>query len=86
MRTDQKTLGDMHLGEYEFSTQSKELMEIISVKLSQKLTDNPEWKIIIEGINFNAPKNSAFKVRVSKLVNYTCSYFDEKNLNLKVGY
>ena len=71
-----KTLGVMLPGEYEFSTQSKELMEIISGELSLKLQDSQEWKIIKEGLNFNVPKNSSFKVKVLKLVNYTCSYFE----------
>ena len=72
-----KTLGVMLPGEYEFSTQSKELMQIISGELNLKLTDNPEWKIIKGGMNFNVPKNSSFKVKVKKLVNYTCSYFEK---------
>ena len=72
-----KTLGVMLPGEYEFSTQSKELMEIISGELDIKLLDSPEWKIIRGGMNFDVPKNSSFKVKVKKLVNYTCSYFEE---------
>ena len=72
-----KTLGVMFPGEYEFKTQSKELMEIISGELNLKLRDDPEWKIIRGGMSFHAPKNSSFKVKVSKLINYTCSYFNE---------
>ena len=64
-------------GEYEFSTQSKELMEIISGELDIKLLDSPKWKIIRGCMNFDVPPNSSFKVRVKKLVNYTCSYFEE---------
>ena len=72
-----KTLGVMLPGEYEFNTQSKELMEIFTGELDLKLPDNPGWKIIKGGMNFNIPKNSSFKVKVSKLINYTCTYFDE---------
>ena len=72
-----KTLGVMLPGDYEFSTQSKELMEIFTGELNLKLPDNPGWKIIKGGMSFNIPKNSSFKVKVSKLINYTCSYFDE---------
>ena len=72
-----KTLGVMLPGEYEFSTQLKELIEICTGELNLKLLDNPEWKIIKGGMSFNVPKNSSFKVKVSKLINYTCTYFDE---------
>ncbi len=72
-----KTLGVMLPGEYDFSTQSKELMEIFTGELDLKLPDSLEWKIIKGGMSFHVPKNSYFKVKVSKLINYTCSYFDE---------
>ena len=72
-----KTLGVMLPGEYEFNTQSKELMEIFTGELALKLLDNPEWKIIKGGMSFYVTKNSSFKVKVSKLINYTCTYFDE---------
>ena len=71
-----KTLGVMLPGEYEFNTESKELMEIVSGKLNLKLKDDDDWKLITGGMNFNIPSNSSFKVKVLELVNYTCSYFD----------
>ena len=72
-----KTLGVMLPGEYEFNTESRELMEIISGKLNLKLKDDNDWKLISDGMDFNVPKNSSFKVKVLELVNYTCSYFDD---------
>ena len=72
-----KTLGVMLVGEYEFTTVSRELMEIISGKLNLKLKDDKEWKLIKNGMNFNIPKNSSFKLEVLELVNYTCSYFED---------
>ena len=72
-----KTLGVMLPGEYEFNTESRELMEIISGKLNLKLKDDNDLKLISDGMNFNVPKNSSFKVKVLELVNYTCSYFDD---------
>ena len=71
-----KTLGVMLPGRYEFNTESKEFMEIITGKLSLKLQNNEDWKLFNEGMNFNVPKNSSFNVEVLELVNYTCSYFD----------
>ena len=71
-----KTLGVMLPGEYEFNTESKELMEIVSGKLNLKLKDDDDQELIIDGMDFNVPINSSFKVKVLELVNYTCSYFD----------
>jgi len=72
-----KTLGVMLPGEYEFKTQSREVMEIITGKLNLKLEIDNDWKIIKEGIEFEIPKNSSFKVKVIELVNYACSYFND---------
>ena len=71
------TLGVMLPGEYEFNTESRELMEIISGKLNLKLKDDNDWQLISDGMDFNIPKNSSFKVKVLELVNYTCSYFND---------
>ena len=71
-----KTLGIMLVGEYEFNTVTRELMEIISGKVKLKLKGDKEWKLITNGMEFNIPKNSSFKLKVLELVNYTCSYFE----------
>ena len=72
-----KTLGVMLVGEYEFNTVARELMEITSGKLKLKRKDDTEWKLITDGMDFNIPKNSSFKLVVLELVNYTCSYFKD---------
>ena len=72
-----KTLGVMLVGEYEFNTSSREQMEIISGKVNLKLKNDNEWKCITNGMEFNIPKNSSFKLEVLELVNYTCSYFED---------
>ena len=72
-----KTLGVMLPGNYEFNTETRELMEIISGKLNLKLQNDKDWKSIKDGMDFNIPKNSSFKVEVLELVNYTCSYFND---------
>ena len=66
----------MLVGDYEFNTVTRELMEIISGKIKLKLKDDNEWKLITSGMEFNIPKNSSFKLEVLELVNYTCSYFE----------
>ena len=72
-----KTLGVMLPGEYEFNTESREHMEVISGKLNLKLKDHNDWQLISDAMEFNIPKNSSFKVKVLELVNYTCSYFND---------
>ena len=72
-----KTLGVMLPGNYEFNTETRELMEIMSGKLNLKLQNGEDWKSIKDGMEINIPKNSSFKVEVLELVNYTCSYFND---------
>ena len=72
-----KTLGVMLPGKYEFNTDARELMEIISGKLTLKLQNHDDWKLLKKGMNFNVPKKSSFKVEALELVNYTCSYFED---------
>ena len=72
-----RTLGVMLVGEYEFETVSRELMEIHSGKLNVKIAGDQNWRLITEGMDFNVPKNSSFCLEVLELVNYTCSYFDD---------
>ena len=72
-----KTLGVMLVGEYEFNTVSRELIEITSGKLNVRLKDDIEWKLLTNGMEFNIPKNSSFKLEVLEIVNYTCSYFED---------
>ena len=72
-----KTLGIMFVGEYEFKTLSREVLEIISGKLNFKVDANDDWQSVKQGMSFKVPKNSSFKVKVLELVNYTCSYFDD---------
>ena len=72
-----KTLGVMLPGKYEFNTDARELMEVTSGKLNFKIQNDIEWTLIKDGMDFNIPKNSSFKVEVLELVNYICSYFED---------
>ncbi len=65
------------VGEYEFQTASRELMEIHWGKLNVKMEGDNDWKLITEGMDCNVPQNSSFCLEVLELVNYTCSYFDD---------
>jgi uncharacterized protein YaiE (UPF0345 family) len=72
-----KTLGVMQKGEYEFSTDQKEIMEIISGKLEVLLPDNSHWTKIESGEIFEVPQNSSFKLKIHEITNYCCEYIDE---------
>jgi len=72
-----KTLGVMLKGEYEFNTEQKEIMEIMTGKLQVLLPNKSEWINIKSGETFEVPKNSSFKLKIHDLTNYCCEYIDE---------
>ncbi len=68
------TIGVMAIGEYEFGTQKKEYMEIISGSLSAKLPGTDVWQTFIGGESFEVDANVSFQVKVTKNTAYLCSY------------
>ena len=77
-----KTLGVMLPGEYEFNTESRELMEIISGKLNLKLKDDNDWNYPwINTIVAMGPKKGANKPTTKKLCKINSEsggYFQKK--------
>jgi uncharacterized protein YaiE (UPF0345 family) len=72
-----KTLGIMMPGEYEFGTEAKEVMEILAGQLKVLLPGKSEW-MEINGLGvFTVPANSKFKLEVSTVTDYCCSYISE---------
>lgn len=71
---DKKTLGIMMPGEYEFGTDTREVMEIMSGKLEVLLPGETEWKSITAGQTFEVPANAKFQLKVTELTDYCCSY------------
>ena len=69
-----KTLGVMLPGVYEFGTADKELMEILSGKLAVMLPDAAEWVDYSGGDAFEVPASSTFKLKVSTVTDYCCSF------------
>ncbi len=69
-----KTLGIMLPGEYEFNTDAKEIMEILSGELDVLLPQNDAWKSFRSGDSFEVPANSKFKLNVKTLTDYCCSF------------
>lgn len=71
-----KTLGIMLPGEYEFSTDLKEEMEILAGHLEYKLTGE-DWKTIDGSGVFYVPANDKFQLKVHSVSDYCCSYIKE---------
>jgi len=69
-----KTLGVMLPGEYEFGTDEKENMEIMSGELDVLLPDADEWVSFGAGDTFEVPASSSFKLKVDVLTDYCCSF------------
>ena len=69
-----KTLGIMMPGEFEFSTEKHELMEILAGEMSVLLPGSDRWKTIQGGESFEVPAQSFFKLQVNSVVDYCCSY------------
>ncbi|WNQ10386.1 pyrimidine/purine nucleoside phosphorylase [Paenibacillus aurantius] len=72
-----KTLGIMLPGEYEFGTDSKEIMEILAGELKVLLPGETEWLEISGSGEFTVPANAKFKLQVSSVTDYCCSYIHE---------
>jgi len=69
-----KTLGIMMPGEFEFSTEKHELMEILAGELSVLLPGSDHWQTFKGGESFEVPAKSFFKLEVGSVVDYCCSY------------
>ena len=69
-----KTLGIMLPGDYEFNTDDKEIMEIISGDLEVSLSKEKGWKRFEGGESFEVPAHSKFGLKVKKATDYCCSY------------
>jgi len=69
-----KTLGVMQPGEYEFGTSQAEVMEIMAGELDVLLPGKNDWQHFSAGTSFDVPANASFKLKVSKLTDYCCSY------------
>jgi uncharacterized protein YaiE (UPF0345 family) len=69
-----KTLGVMQPGEYTFTTEAPELMEILTGELDLQLADEPGWRRIGGGQSFEVPGHTSFSMRVHTVSDYCCSF------------
>lgn len=73
---EKKTLGIMLPGEYEFGTDKKEVMEILSGNLEIQLPGYDNWIAINGAYTFEVPAKSSFKIVIKSVTDYCCSYID----------
>ncbi|MBE0500727.1 MAG: pyrimidine/purine nucleoside phosphorylase [Desulfuromonadales bacterium] len=73
-----KTLGVMQPGEYEFGTDTAELMEITRGSLMLQLAGDEVWTSVQSGDSFNVSAKSRFKVVVAEMTDYVCSDLNDK--------
>ena len=71
-----KTLGIMLPGEYQFSTDLKEEMDILAGNLEYKL-EGQEWQAIVGSGVFYVPANQTFQLKVHEVSDYCCSFLSE---------
>ena len=69
-----KTLGFMLPGDYEFSTAAREAMELLNGEMQVLLPGAAEWQTFRMGESFMVPANSTFKLKLTGVVDYCCSY------------
>lgn len=70
------TVGVMAPGDYEFSTAKKEIMTVVSGKLSVKLPGEADWMDFPKGGTFTVAASAKFQVKVAEDSAYLCLYVD----------
>lgn len=69
-----KTLGLMLPGEYEFSTDAPEVMEVLAGRMKVLLPGGSDWQVFEAGQSFPVPAKSSFKLVIDAVADYCCSY------------
>ena len=68
------TVGVMAPGEYEFGTDSLEIMTVVAGQLTVKLPGAPDWQAFPAGSSFQVPAKARFQLKVAVDTAYLCRY------------
>ncbi len=68
------TVGVMAPGAYEFATQTLEIMQVVSGRLTVKLPGQEGWKAFAPGQTFSVPANQKFQLKLDEESAYLCLY------------
>jgi purine/pyrimidine-nucleoside phosphorylase len=69
-----KTLGVMLPGSYEFGTEAAEVMDVLGGEIKVLLPGAADWQVFQAGESFKVPAKSTFKLEISGVADYCCSY------------
>lgn len=69
------TIGVMKKGDYEFSTDAKETMIIVSGELAVQHPGESNWQAYSDGQVFEVEGGSSFKVKAVRDTAYLCKYW-----------
>ena len=69
-----KTLGIMLPGDYEFGTDMREFMELLTGDLEVLLPGCDRWQTLQGGDSFEVPARSKFSLKIKSITDYCCSY------------
>ena len=72
-----KTLGFVSSGEYEFSTDGAEYMEILQGVFEIRLPGEDTFTAYHAGDTFTIPKHTKFPVRTDSFSDYCCTYLSD---------
>lgn len=70
------TVGVMAPGEYEFGTAKREIMTVVSGRLTVRLPGESAWKDYDAGATFTVAPDSKFRLKVAADTAYLCLYVD----------
>ncbi len=68
------TVGVMAAGEYEFGTDTVEIMTVVTGEMEIKFPGHNEWQNFVAGEKFEVDKNVHFGVRIQSDTSYLCLY------------
>jgi len=71
------TIGVMAAGEYVFGTSTKEVMTVVSGKLTVKLPGCKDWCEFGTFESFTVEANKKFQVKVESDTTYICRYYKD---------
>ena len=69
-----KTLGIMLPGQYNFTTDAPELMEVLTGSCRVRLDGEKEWKAYVAGEYFHVAGSSCFDIEVNDILDYICHF------------
>jgi hypothetical protein len=69
-----RTLGIMLPGDYEFNTDARELMEIMTGELEVLLPGAAGWQEVKGGESFEVPAHAKFALKIKTVTDYCCSF------------